>query len=196
MSLIVAARFETFEAAENASRELFRKGFDEDDCTIFFVSPRGQHATYPLGGDQAADPGARRAHVGAFGGATVTGAIGAVIGGAIGLTTGLPIVAVLIGAGVGAYLGSLGGAFVKLKSQAKRREPGRPVAVRHAGVLLAVHVKPDTEAEVARTLRALGGEDVEKAEGRWRDGSWTDFDPVKPPVLSDKVRPDHAGAVS
>jgi len=196
MSLIVAARFETFEAAEHASRELFREGFDEDDCTIFFVSPRGQHATYPLGGDQASDPGARQAHLGAFSGATLTGAIGAVVGGGIVLALGLPIVGILIGAGLGAYLGSLGGAFVKLKSKGKPREAGRQASVRHGGVLLAVHVSAETEARVARTLRELGGKDVEKAEGRWRDGNWTDFDPVKPPVLSDKVRPDRAGAVS
>jgi hypothetical protein len=196
MSLIVAARFETFEDAENASRELFRKGIHEDDCTIFFVSPRGQHATYPLGGDQASDPGARKAHVGAFSGATITGVVGAVIGAAVTLLLGLPIVAILVGVGVGAYIGSLGGAFVKLKGKGKRREAGRPVSVRHGGVLLAVHVTAASEAEVARSLRELGGRDVEKAEGRWRDGSWTDFDPVKPPVLSDKVRPDRAGAVT
>lgn len=196
MSLIVAARFETFEAAENASRELFRQGFEEEDCTIFFVSPRGQHGTYPLGGDQASDPASRRAHIGALSGAAVTGVIGAVIGASISLVLNLPVVAVLIGVGVGAYVGSLAGAFVKLKTKAKRREPGRSTSVRHSGVLLAVHVRPDTEAEVARTLRELGGRDVEKAEGRWRDGSWTDFDPVKPPVLSDKVSPDRAGVVS
>jgi hypothetical protein len=196
MSLIVAARFETFDAAENASRELFRRGFEEEDCTIFFVSPRGQHATYPLGGDQASDPASRQAHIGAFSGATITGAIGAVIGGAIFLLLNLHVVAILIGAGVGAYIGSLAGAFVNLKSKAKRREAGRPTSVRHSGVLLAVHVQADTEAEAARTLRELGGRDVEKAEGRWRDGSWSDFDPVKPPVLSDKVRPDQAGVVS
>lgn len=196
MSLIVAARFETFDAAENASRELFRKGFDEEDCTIFFVSPRGQHATYPLGGDQSSDPAARQAHIGALSGATITGAVGAVIGAAVFVLLHLPVFAILIGAGVGAYIGSLGGAFLKLKSKAKRREAGRPASVRHSGVLLAVHVRADTEAEVAQTLRELGGRDVEKAEGRWRDGSWSDFDPVKPPVLSDKVRPDRAGAVS
>jgi hypothetical protein len=196
MSLIVAARFETFEDAENASRQLFLKGIQEDDCTIFFVSPRGQHGTYPLGGDQASDPGARKAHIGAFSGATITGVIGAVIGAGITLAVGLPVVAILIGVGVGAYIGSLAGAFVKLEGKGKRREAGRPTSVRHSGVLLAVHVEANAEAEVARTLRELGGRDVEKAEGRWRDGSWTDFDPVKPPVLSDKVRPDRAGAVT
>jgi hypothetical protein len=46
---------------------------------------------------------------------------------------------------------------------------------------------PDTEAIAAQTLRDLGGKDIERAGGRWRDGDWVDFDPVKTPVLSDKV---------
>ncbi len=59
--------------------------------------------------------------------------------------------------------------------------------IRHAGVLLAVHIAPEQEATVARVLRDAGGMDVERAQGQWSQGSWVDFDPVAAPRLSDKV---------
>ena len=65
MSLIVAARFTTFPAAEDAAQKLFNAGFVEEDVTLFFVNPRGQHARYPIGGDTGTDPGAREAPKGA-----------------------------------------------------------------------------------------------------------------------------------
>ncbi|MPW16754.1 hypothetical protein GCT13_07340 [Paraburkholderia sp. CNPSo 3157] len=43
MSLIVAARFTTFPAAEAAAERLFGAGFVEEDVSLFFVNPRGQH---------------------------------------------------------------------------------------------------------------------------------------------------------
>ena len=55
MSLIVAARFTTFPAAEDAAQKLFNAGFVEEDVTLFFVNPRGQHARYPIGGDTGTD---------------------------------------------------------------------------------------------------------------------------------------------
>ena len=44
MSLIVAARYTTFPSAEDAAQRLFESGFVEEDVTLFFVNPRGQHA--------------------------------------------------------------------------------------------------------------------------------------------------------
>ena len=44
MSLIVAGRFTTFAAAQSAAGQLFAQGFLEEDISLFFVNPRGQHA--------------------------------------------------------------------------------------------------------------------------------------------------------
>ncbi len=195
MSMIVAGRFETFDAAEHASRQLAACRVRQDDCSIFFVSPRGQHAVYPLGGDQAADPAAEHAHIGAYLGAGGAALAGAVVGGGIAFALQGAVLAVIIAALVGAYIGSMAGAFLRMRSGHRRRAPGRETSIRRGGVLLAVRVEPENERDVAQTLRTQGGADVEQAEGQWRDGSWVDFDPVRPPVLSDKVQPDREGAV-
>jgi hypothetical protein len=43
--------------------------------------------------------------------------------------------------------------------------------------------KPANEERVIATLRAEGAADIEQAYGEWRDGDWTDFDPVAAPRL-------------
>lgn len=55
--------------------------------------------------------------------------------------------------------------------------------LRHAGVLLAVNAGAADPVSVAGTLRNAGGVDIERADGNWADGTWSDFDPVKPPQL-------------
>ena len=79
MSLIVAARFTTFPAAEDAAQKLFNAGFVEEDVTLFFVNPRGQHARYPIGGDTGTDAGAKGAPKGAGLGVTIGAVAGAVV---------------------------------------------------------------------------------------------------------------------
>ena len=69
MSLIVAARFQTFDEAREAAQRLGREGFDEGDIHTFYINTAGEHARYPLGGDRVADPDARGAHIGALAGA-------------------------------------------------------------------------------------------------------------------------------
>ena len=49
-----------------------------------------------------------------------------------------------------------------------------------AGVLVAVHVSPETQVQAAATLREAGGMDIERASGRWKQGRWSDFDPLQP----------------
>lgn len=188
MSLIVAARFDAFPDAEAAGRQLFSKGFQEDDVSIFFVNPGGQHAVHPLGGDETADKGADKAHKGAIAGAAMIAAAGAAIGALLWSVSGIPAWTLLIFVAVGGYIGSLGGAMVATrKTTVRPARRGQATGIRRAGVLIAVHVQPDSEALAAQTLRDAGGMDVEKAGGRWRNGDWVDFDPVKSPVLSDKV---------
>ncbi|RZT39570.1 hypothetical protein [Cupriavidus agavae] len=185
MSTIIAGRFDTFARAETTATRLLAKGVRQDDLTMFYVNPPGQHGTYPIGGDEAVDPGARKAGKGAGRGIMIGAALGAGIG--ICLAAALrawyeappqPWVLVLVVAfatGLGAYAGSLMGALSLTGGQRNAR-------VRHAGVLLAAHVSNENTTLVANELRQNGAKDVERAEGQWRDGQWEDFDPLVPPV--------------
>jgi hypothetical protein len=47
--------------------------------------------------------------------------------------------------------------------------------------MLAVHAPPGRDGAAGLILRAAGGEDVERAQGRWQKGKWVDFDPLSPP---------------
>ncbi|WP_144141771.1 hypothetical protein [Paraburkholderia sp. BCC1884] len=183
MSLIVAARFTTFPAAEDAAQKLFNAGFVEEDVTLFFVNPRGQHARYPIGGDRDTDPAARGAPKGAGMGVTIGAVLGAVVGVGIFAAFSAPIIVSLIAAGVGAYVGSLVGAMARTREggQAGQRSPLHE-ETRDSGVLVAVHVSPDNQFDAARVLREAGGVAIERASGRWQQGRWADFDPLKTPV--------------
>jgi hypothetical protein len=192
MSLIVAARFTTFDEAERAAQALFDNGFKEADVSVFFVNPPGMHDAYKVGGDRYSDSSATRSHGSV--------ALGAAIGAAIGIAIGTVLVGVLelrpfvaaIAGGIGAYGGSLVGALNGMHPKPQTRNSGAQMDSRPSGVLLAVHVEAGTETFASNLLKGRGGKDVERAEGRWRDGKWADFDPVEPPVLSDKVRPSRA----
>ena len=88
-----------------------------------------------------------------------------------------------IAAGVGAYIGSLAGAM----SHTRASKPHSATShanqenARHAGVLVAVHVSPETQTDAATILREAGGMEIERASGRWKQGRWSDFDPLQPP---------------
>jgi len=183
MSLIVAARFTTFPVAEDAAQRLFNAGFVEEDVTLFFVNPRGQHARYPIGGDSNSDAGARNASKGAGKGVTIGAVVGAIVGVGIFTVFSAPVVVSLIAAGVGAYVGSLIGAMSHTREGTKAGHRAPPQEEqRDSGVLVAVHVSPDNQFEAARVLREAGGVAVERATGRWQQGRWADFDPLKEPV--------------
>jgi hypothetical protein len=184
MSLIVAGRFTTFEDAEKAAAALFAKGFVEEDVTLFFVNPRGQHARFPIGGDENKDPASTEAPKGAGKGVAIGATLGAVIGVGIFVLMHASLLILIIAAGVGAYVGSLVGAMSQTREHGKSAH-ARPIAeppVRESGVLLAVHVGPDNQAKATETLLEHGGLDVERATGRWQQGRWSDFDPLKAPV--------------
>jgi hypothetical protein len=119
-------------------------------------------------------------------------AIGAAIGAVAGVVVLIALhVAVLfsvVAAGVGAYIGSLAGAMVATRDKPEREQPpDATLRTRHSGVLLAVRVTPDREADAARVLAASGGMEVEEAAGRWRNGEWVDFNPLSPTKLNPKV---------
>lgn len=196
MSLIVAGRFTTFPAAEDAAQTLFDHGFPGEDVTLFFVNPRGQHARHTLG-EHAADaptitaapPPSTRRRLRSM---TFGAVAGAVVGVAVftAFSASMPIVA--IAAGVGAYLGSM------LSKMAY--SPGAPHAhrevvhheMRDSGVLVAVHVCPENQMEAATILREAGGADIERATGHWQRGRWADFDPLQTPVPLTELSQQHA----
>jgi hypothetical protein len=179
MSLIVAGRFNTFADAETAANRLFAAGFIQEDVTLFFVNPRGQHARFAIGGDQYADPEAARSGKGAGKGGAIGALIGAVIGVALFSAFSSPFLILVVAAGVGAYIGSLMGAMHHTSGGGKVPEHRVPHESRDSGVLVAVHVSPDNQVEAARVLREAGSLEVERAHGRWQHGRWADFDPTK-----------------
>ena len=196
MSLIVAARFTTFPAAEDAAQKLFNAGFVEEDVTLFFVNPRGQHARYAIGGDTATDPAAREAPKGAGLGVTIGAVAGAVVGVAIFAVFAASLLVLLIAAGVGAYVGSLVGAMARTREGVKAGPHAHHVPfheeLRDSGVLVAVHVSPDNQFDAARVLREAGGMAIERASGRWQQGRWADFDPRKTPEPLNEFTEKHA----
>lgn len=192
MSLIVAARFTAFADAEKAAQALFGNGFQEADVSIFFVNPPGMHHALPAGGDRYADDSAKASHLSLITGAGIGAVVGIAIGSGLVVMMSLqPTIAAITG-GIGAYLGSLMGALKGMRASPQRRSQGAPMDTRPSGVLLAVHVEAGTESFASRLLKEHGGKDVERANGRWHNGKWVDFDPVNPPVLSDKVTPSRA----
>jgi hypothetical protein len=190
MSLIIAGRFQTFPKAEAAAQRLFAGGFLEEDVTLFYVAPSGQHARLATGGDHDADAGAKEASKGAGIGATIGAVIGAIVGAAVFVLFKAPWLAAVLAAGAGAYVGSLAGAMAHAKSGKRpaadststdNHGSANALDARQSGVVVAVHVGPELQAQAAAILRDAGGMEVERATGQWRNGRWADFDPVKPP---------------
>jgi hypothetical protein len=180
MSLIVAARFTTFPAAEKAASRLFSSGFVEEDVTLFFVNPRGQHARYPIGGDVRVDAESEKASVGAGKGGAIGAVIGALAGVGLFKAMSAPLLVLVIAVGVGAYVGSLIGAMSHMRGGGRAPRELVHRESRDSGVLVAVHVSPETQKLAARLLRDCGGAEIERATGRWQQGRWSDFDPTKP----------------
>jgi hypothetical protein len=160
------------------------------DATTFFVNPPGQHAQFPIGGDQYADANSSKADTGAIAGAAVGTAVGTAAGVAAALAVpGLGPALALGVIGVCAYTGSLAGALSRLgqrdTADTNPASPGRP-----AGVLVAVRVLSQRAEDVALdVLRQEGALDIERKQGIWDAGEWKDFDPVAPPKLVGEQQP-------
>jgi hypothetical protein len=203
MTPIIAGRFEQEDRAKAAAAAIRNGGFAGDDVTIFFVNPPGQHASFPIGGDRDASPGAKNAEGGALTGVAVGSAVGVGIG--LAAAPFLGPAAVVAGAGVGAYAGSLAGALGHMEDKppvahsdepsvarvATAEVPPDVAPVRSGGVVVAVRaVEFSRRVNAVNILRSQGAQDIERADGTWQDGKWTDFDPLKPALLVDRPGPE------
>lgn len=173
MEHIIAGRFDTKSKADAAAAVIVRY-VDRSDICIFHNNPPGQHGTLMPGAEKDSNPGLK-----ADGDSAVTTALAAgLAAGAVGMAGG-PVVA-LAAAGVAAYTGSLVGAMGGMQDEQSRQLP----QLRPAGVILAIRIaRPASERYVIGDLGSSGAEDIEQAEGEWRDGDWVDFNPIQEPRL-------------
>jgi hypothetical protein len=182
MARIICGIFDRSIDADTALEELKREGFQRSEVDAFYVSPPGQHAMTPVGGDSPhASEGSRTAGIGAGLGA----AIGALVGGGAGwiaASTGdIGLVLIPLGAGLGAYVGSFAGSMTRVRggkrSSASVEHPVEP----RGGRMIAVNVdRAGTEKRAIDVLKRHAARDVRRAEGKWANGSWRDFDPRAP----------------
>lgn len=180
MAKIIAARFRDLAGAQAVLNALPGQGFDRSEFQSFYVNPAGQHSLNPTGGDTHSDEGAKQADEGAV--------RGAVIGGCLGLLAGIALyvfwdnlIAVLAGAALGAYVGSLLGALSRLRSGSLRKATVKHPVERPAGQMVAIQVdRPGAESRAIETLQRYGAHDIERTEGEWQAGNWKDFDPRIP----------------
>jgi hypothetical protein len=174
MAHIVAGLFEDQVAADQALKSLRERGVAANDMNTFIVNPPGMHHGLPLGGDEAADKEARGGEEGAVRGAAIGGAAG-VAAGLLAAPLGGPV-GIAAGIGAGAFVGALAGAASSMGDETKHEPTARP-----GGVMVAVNVEHVPAAEVVEQMRASAAKLIEVEEGDWRDGTWRDFDPVRPP---------------
>lgn len=180
MRTIIAGCFEQQEPAQHAIEELQQAGFASDHISTFYVNPSGQHATYPIGGDNDKSPGAEESSKGTLAGAATGGTIGAAVG-----ATTIPVfgpVGPAVGAMVGAHVGSLVGSLSQMKDDGEEVRQDETPPLRVAGVYVAVAL-PDVcmEDQAINVLHQCGAGSVERAHGTIENGNWTDFDPGSSP---------------
>jgi len=182
MTCIVAGVFDDEGKATSVAHELRRAGFEAAELDQFALNPADRHHALPLGGDEDADPEAAGGDSGAVKGAAIGSAVGAVAG--LAATPLVGPIAIAGGAAAGAYAGSLAGAVSGMGDD-HSAPPTRP-----AGVMVAVNAEASEDVELAvDVLRNGGARMIERADGAWHDGKWTDFDPVRPPDVIESHRP-------
>lgn len=179
MANIVAALYKSMEAAERGRDSLLAQGFASDAVALFALNAPGQHALYPVGGDEDADVGATDAHIGAAKGAALGGAAALALGTAAAVATGGGAIVAAAAAAVGAYTGSLVGALNTLGDKVEEKQP--EPSERPSGVMVAVAAPaPEAQNCAVALLRDSKPHQIEIAEGIVRDGQWVDFDPLNP----------------
>jgi hypothetical protein len=186
MKTLIVGRYDQQTEAENAWREFLRAGFPAREMSLFYVNPQGQHALYPVGGDEDESAGTHEAKSGALRGAVGGAGAGTLVGAAT-----IPVLGPagpLMGAAVGAYTGALVGALKNMEEEAEAPPDSVPdrsdpagAEPRKAGVMLAVAVASLAERDAAVDIHGTHAQSVEEAEGVMQNGDWIDFDPLAPP---------------
>lgn len=185
MTHIVAAHVGTQDRGESLRQALLGRGVPADHIEVFTLTDAGRHARYPIGGDRAVDPASQDSASGAAKGVVAGGVLGAVAG--VAAAAAAPVVAPAIIAGMtgaGAFGGSLAGAMRETDAPPPAQDvnAARTADTRRGGVMVAVNVgAPEQGATVVDCMRAHGAEQIERADGQWRDGGWADFDPLSAP---------------
>src|SRR3954466_15792451 len=191
MAQIIAGGFENIVPADAAIERLMQAGISREYICQFRVNPPGMHDQFPIGGDRDESPGAHKTTSGA--------AIGAAGGGAGGRRRGRPTppgagrragaaiapvmgpAGVVAGAAAGAYTASLVGGMGSTSNEAQpEAEEVRPAEALVAVNADAAGVAPE---DIVRIFEECGAWQVERAEGMWAEGEWSDFDPLTMPHL-------------
>ena len=178
MSTIICGMFDRTVDADATLEALTKEGFQKTEVDTFYVSPPGQHAMTPIGGDVHADAGTRTAGASAARGAF----IGLFPGLALGLIASIWLgeASIVAGALLGALIGAIAGAMLAMHdprpSEIDREHPDEPLGGR---MIAACVDRPGSEPRAIEVLRSHGARDVRRAEGEWRNG-WRDFDPRAP----------------
>lgn len=162
MSVIVAARFNSFPSASSAAHALFAEGLPESAVSIFYDEPR-QHG-HPAAAARDGNTGRAGLWLGAIAGSGLFAMAGALLGAWAAFELQLQEITLIGATAAGAYLGSLAGAAWILSRL--WRECGAAVN-RTAAVLLTVQVKPEQESAVAALLRDADGRNMARAKGLW-----------------------------
>lgn len=158
MATIIAGSLQLHTQAENAVKQLVNAGFSPDKVTSFFVNPPGQHALYPIGGDEYSDT-AKNSGKG---------------------TPFVEITETLLGVMHHKKPSDHANDDEESKNSALRSD--QTIPLRRAGMLVAVEVADQTLQDKAVTLLTqLGANNIEKAEGEIIDGEWHNFDPLHEP---------------
>jgi len=180
MATIIAGGFETYMDAQDALRRLAAAGVNSEYLCEFRINPPGMHDTTLIGGDHQESAGAHHADSGAAKGAAVGAAVGTAVG--VAATVIVGPAAIVAAAGAGAYAGSLVGG---LKAGVDREAQPDHTVVRPAEAMIAVNVDGAgiPEASIVEAFQAAGAWQIERTEGRWENGEWSDFDPVAAPHL-------------
>lgn len=180
MARIICGMFDRTLDADAALDEFKREGFQRAEVDAFYVSPPGQHAMTPLGGDSPhSSEGSKSAGVGAGLGA----AIGALVGAGAGwvVSGDFGIVVIPLGAGLGAYIGAFAGSMARVRQGSRASATVEHPVEPRGGRMIAVNVdRRGTEGLAINILKKNGARDVRRAEGEWANGSWRDFDPRAP----------------
>ncbi len=187
MARIVAGRFHTQAQADAALDGLAAAGFSLEDRSSFYLSAPGQHDLQPMGGDtEHHSEGTKDAGKTAVTGGAIGGVAGLALGtaAAAALEPGFTAIAAAAGAGVGAYAGSLAGGVTGSRQSDPRQATHEEPVERQAGIMVAVRADGEGGEERAiHALRAHGALEIERAQGAWGEGGWTDFDPLRTPQL-------------